>query len=292
MNRPIPDIGEVATVLGDAGDLVPTRSLEELANAARALADERPPLVAIWGGDGTVGGTLSALVAAYGQRPLPPLCFLPGGTMNCIARCVGARGTAASMLARLLARRRNGAEIPSVERTALHIGPAYGFLFGVGLIPNFLDVYNSGARQGPSRALEVFVMAAPGLFKGKHAPDPFFDPFRARITMEGEVWEGLFTNLSAGGVHCLPLGFRAYTRATERRGAFHFVAHDLKAWGAAYELVSIKLGFGMQRVQDAVVRGVRVELEKKLPFNFDGDTFDPVDRFDLLAGPTVTLLLP
>lgn len=292
MNRPIPDLREIALILGDDGGLIPTGSLDDLERAARDLAASAPPVIAIWGGDGTVGGTMSAIIRAYGDRPLPRFCFLPGGTMSCIARCIGARGTAGSMLARLGRGLREDRAISAVERTILRVNGRYGFLFGLGLFPNFLTAYNSGARQGPLKAVQVFAMAAPGLFRGRYAPDPFFDPFRARLTLENEVWEGFWTNLSAGGVHCLPLGFRAYTRATERRGAFHFIAHDLKAWGAAYELLAIKLGYGMRRVQQRATTGVRVELDRKLVFNLDGDNFEALDRFDVLAGPTITALVP
>jgi hypothetical protein len=136
------------------------------------------------------------------------------------------------------------------------------------------------------------MMAAPGLLKKRRARDPFFDPFAAELTLNGETWEGLWTNLSGGGIDCLPLGFRAYTRATEKSGCFHFVAHDLRAWGAAYELIAIKLGFGMQRVRQDITHRVQIELERKLPFNLDGDNFGPIDRFELTAGPTITALLP
>jgi diacylglycerol kinase family enzyme len=292
MNREVPDVRAVAAILGEEGEVIPTPSLGALEHAAKLLAEIGPERIAIWGGDGTLGATLTALIRAYGRRPLPDLCLLPGGTMNCIARCIGANGTAGSMLARLRLALEDGREIFSVRRSTLNLAGHYGFLFGVGLIPNFLSVYDAGLDQGPMRAFQVFMMAAPGLFRSKHAPDPFFDPFGARLHLDGQVWEGLWTNLSGGTVPCLPLGFRAYTRATERLGAFHFVAHDLRAWGAAYELAAIKLGFGMQRVKQEVTSRVLVELDRKLPFNLDGDNFDPVDRFELSTGPTITALLP
>jgi hypothetical protein len=48
----------------------------------------------------------------------------------------------------------------------------------------------------------------------------------------------------------------------------------------------------MQRVKQDVVPRVKVELDRKLPYNIDGDNFDPVDRFEIAAGPTITALLP
>lgn len=292
MNRPAPDVREICLILGDAGRPIVTDSIEALERAAREIEKLAPPVVAVWGGDGTIGATVSAIIRAYGDRDLPRFCFLPGGTMNCIARCLGARGTAGSMLARLQRALEEDRAIRAVERTTLKVNERLGFLFGLGMFPNFLTAYDDASHQGPLQALRVFAMMAPGLFRGRYAPDPFFDPFRARLTLGNEVWEGVWTSLSAGGVHCLPLGFRAYTRASERRGAFHFIAHDLKAWGAAYELLSIKLGRGMQRVQQRVTTAVRVELDRELVFNLDGDNFETLSRFDLLAGPTITALVP
>ena len=292
MNRALPDLREIASILGNTGEVLATPTLGALEDAAKQVAHAAPPVVAVWGGDGTIGGTLSALYRAYGDRKLPDLCFLPGGTMNCIARCLGARGTPGSMLARLVNALVTGRQMHRVERTPLRVGHRYGFLFGYGLIPNFLSFYDAGAHQGPLRALQVFAMTVPGLLRPRGGHDPFFDPFMARITIQGETWEGSWTSISAGGVPCLPLGFRAYTRAHETAGQFHFVAHDLRAWGAAYELVTIKLGLGMQRVKQGVTDRVLVETERKMAFNLDGDNHEELDRFELMAGARVGALLP
>jgi diacylglycerol kinase family enzyme len=268
--------------------LLETKDELELEAAAKIAEETRPGTVALWGGDGTVTTTLSAIVRAYGDAPLPSIAILPGGTVNVIAREIGVRGSAEAALRRLVSGKSR-----EIERTLIRANGRVGFLFGIGLIPNFHDVYNKSGTGGSRRAASVLAKAAMDALVGGGIAKKLFVPFRAKIESDGApLAEGEWTNLSAGGIHGLGFGFRPYRRASEERDAFHFIAHRLTPREALLEMPRVRLGYGMKRSVEAVTRHVKIELDRDLRWDFDGDTFDAVDRIELFGGTTVRILVP
>jgi len=288
-----PGSRSLARAIGRAAWLVETRSLDELARAAERAAAAAPRLVVVCGGDGTVSATLTALAAAYGDRPLPRVCLLPGGTMNVIARSLGVRGSVDAAIGRLgdaLAGRR---AVRVLRRTAIRAqGERVCFLFGVGLLARFLETYNASVR-GRRAVGRVLGDAAMGAFTGAGAVERMFAPFEARITVDGRAWEATrWTNVSAGGVAGLGFGFAPYLRAGERPGAFHLIAHSLSPIGALAQLPRIRLGRGMRDVSEDLVSHVVIEADRELVWAADGDLFPAAQRFELRAGPVLDIVVP
>ncbi len=281
--------------LRDAGaSLHATDSLQALDRAVEQLLRAKPRTIAIWGGDGTVTATLSALHAASPDRAWPTLCLLPGGTINAVARCLGARGSPLSALRRLLAR----SPSRTVQRDTLRVqtdspaGAQLGFLFGVGLIPNFVQVYKSSKHRGAAQAALRMAQAATGVFRAA-AHDPFFKPMNVEIWAGDQLWsKGPFTNISAGTIRCLPLGFPAYTRALDHPGSFHLIAHQLRAGGALLELPRIKMGRGMKRAQQDIFSKVQLRAEAPMTFSLDGDNARCGRQLVLSTGPRLTFAVP
>jgi hypothetical protein len=273
--------------------LLETTGPEDLAAAAARILDRPPSVLALWGGDGTVTGTLSALIAAGSGRALPPLLLLPGGTVNVIAREVGGRGSARAMLGRLIDRLAKDEAIARRTRTVIRCGGRAGFLFGVGLIPNFHALYNDSGAGGSRRAASVLARLTLDAVWGGRLARSLFVPFGARLTADGRLAaEGTWTNLSAGGIEGLGFGFRPYLRAAELPGGFHWVAHALTPRTAVLELPRVRLGRGISRAEQGVARRVVIELDRSLRWGFDGDTFDAAERLVLEGGLSVELLAP
>ncbi len=291
LRRALPDLTAISAQLGDTGRVFESPSLEALPHVAQAIADAAPDYLAIWGGDGTIHATLSAVTTAYAGRPLPTLCLLPAGTINTAARCIGMKGKAGRCLTRLVAAVRDGVEMTTHRRTTIRMGEQVGFLFGVGLIPNLLRGYNEAEKGGKWQSLKLFLSATKTVGVGGY--DRFFDPFHARITVNGRVWhEGTWTNVSGGGIKCLPYGLNAYIRAAEVEGKFHFIAHALNSRRTFTQLVRLQSGKGMKGVEDDVLDEVIIETETPQEYNFDGDNFPARTRFHLHAGPVVELVVP
>src|SRR5258708_31946715 len=104
--------------------ILETRSAEELARAVAQLARERPRVIAIAGGDGTVQHTLTALDRALGPT-LPPLALLGGGAYDSLAS-LGGRGGPEEKLRRLAEALGAGTGLRVTERDALRAGGQCG----------------------------------------------------------------------------------------------------------------------------------------------------------------------
>jgi diacylglycerol kinase (ATP) len=88
-------------ILGETGRVLAPVSLDDLMEQAKALALDPPAVIGIHGGDGTLHRTVAALIQAFGERPLPPIAILAGGTMNVVARSLGFRTKPERLLAAL-----------------------------------------------------------------------------------------------------------------------------------------------------------------------------------------------
>ena len=85
-------LDQLRAQLGAGGELIATPDLQALDEVTAELALAPPEILALLGGDGTLGRTLTSVVRAFGDAPLPPVAPLGGGTMNTIARSIGGRG--------------------------------------------------------------------------------------------------------------------------------------------------------------------------------------------------------
>ena len=121
------------------------RSLRELAEVAREIRNRDPGLVGICGGDGTYQKTITALIEAYGDHPMPVLLPLAGGTFNVLTTNLGLRLPAAKMLAKAMTyvrgdgqaprRRARTTTIPVLEVLEERSGKReFGFIFGNGVV--------------------------------------------------------------------------------------------------------------------------------------------------------------
>ena len=186
-NRRNPKLAaRLGDVLGDAGRVIAARSLEMLEAEARTLAAAPPRIIAVHGGDGTLHKTLSALIPAWGERSLPPIAILGGGTMNVVANSLGIRAHAIPFLARLVKQTRGGALPEVIHRRCLRVGDQVGFVFGNGVLANFLVEYYGGRRYGPVRALGLLTR----LFFSSLVGGPFARRvgrrFQGRVSIDGE----------------------------------------------------------------------------------------------------------
>ncbi|HEX7599847.1 MAG TPA: acylglycerol kinase family protein, partial [Polyangia bacterium] len=177
--------GRFSSILGETGYVVSPTSSEELAAQARKVAEAHPSIIGVHGGDGTLHWTVTALLRAYGQRPLPPLALLVGGTMNVVASSLGIQVQPETLLAQLAAGERAGLQPKVIARCCLKIvlgtpkgfpnPPAtvrgeqssptphagiqeeFGFVFGTGLISNFLEEYYAKGAYGAGRAISILI---------------------------------------------------------------------------------------------------------------------------------------
>ena len=86
-NRKEPDLHrDLEAILGDIGRVESPDGFDAVNALALRLLDEKPEVIAINGGDGTLGVVMTALHKAWDDSPYPQILLLRGGTMNTVAK--------------------------------------------------------------------------------------------------------------------------------------------------------------------------------------------------------------
>ena len=272
--------------------LLETRTPDELSKAAKQLAQDRPRVLAIAGGDGTVTHTVTALWQAMGGQ-LPPLALLGGGAYDSLAP-LGGRGDAEDRLKRLALAVSSGAELQSVERDTLRVEGRCGFRFGVGLPVRFIEAIYATGSTGPwaSTRLLAHVFAS-SLSVGAFARK-LYALMDLRVRLDGEEWPRVpIYGLVCSTVAEAGLGLRPFRRATEQPGAFQALGLTAGPRQFALELPRLLLGLPARR--DRLLEGVgeKLELSARAPLSWllDGEIYSSATgKITVSLGPRVSLV--
>ncbi len=305
MNRRRPGVvGALARIIAPLGHAAVARSTptpEAIADVAAEFAERDIDILALNGGDGTNHVTLTEFIRVWGDRPLPRLLLLRGGTMNTVARGMGVvRGRPTTLLLRTVEALRHGADVPSVEFDLLRVAtdqghPQYGFIFGNGLISNFLDVYYSYREPSPWVGFKVLCRATVAAATGGAAAERFFRRVTADVSLDDKPWARRdWLSVTAATVPEIGLGFRPWHRANERPGHLHSVGFGCGPLGVVASLPAVRLGLppSNPRIVDAVCSRLELRYDRPQGFIVDGDYHAPVKAVNLTAGPRVTILTP
>jgi diacylglycerol kinase family enzyme len=250
----------------------------------------------VHGGDGTLHRTLTALWRAFGERPLPPIAILGGGTMNVVTSSLGIRASAVPFLERMAAMSRAGQAPKLLYRRCMCIDGTLGFVFGNGLLANFLVDYYEGGAYGPARAVWLlFRLFCSALIRG-----PFvrrvFRRFRGRVTVDGNVLD--FPDLMAVGaatVREVGMGFKLLHRADDDPERFAVLAIHAGALALVQDLLAVRTGRGIspRRAQSALAVEMRIEpAEQGTPYTIDGDLYRTTGPMRITIGPKLAIVDP
>ncbi|MDB4962836.1 MAG: diacylglycerol kinase [Myxococcales bacterium] len=290
----------LARMIGRHDQLATTRSIEELEQACAQLASDRPEIVAICGGDGTLHQTLTALIRSYGDRPLPAIAILRGGAMNIVATSLGIHGHPVDHLRALVELKRRGglASLPASSRFAhplLQIGDRYGFMFGAGVIHDFLEAYYATGRPSPLTAARLLLRAAASTLVGGPLSKQLCQPVHAHVVTDGRVWpRDQFAALCAATIEQIGLGFRPFYRCREDAERFSVLGIDTSPLGLLRELPRVRAGKPMHpsKVIDEIAREVTIASadHRALGYMIDGDLYACDGALTILRGPVLELV--
>lgn len=310
-NRRDPDLAErFARILGPAGRVVTPASLEDLPVQAARLAEAPPSVIGIHGGDGTLHQTIAALAKAFGHSgdatgghhsldpiPLPPVAILTGGTMNVVASSLGIRAQPERLVAQLAEDARAGRKHELAFRRCLRVGDSFGFVFGNGLMANFLEEYY--AKGGGYGALRASYILARTFVSGMVAGDYARRMFRR---FEGKVWVGedllpwtSLTGVGAATVREVGMGFKLNHRADEDRDLFSVVAIHAGPVMLATDLLPVHRGRGIApgHAWNAVASRLVIEpAPNSTAYTIDGDLYRSNGRLEIGLGPLLGFVRP
>src|SRR5438067_10959285 len=185
-NRNWPLASQALRKAAPGAALYETRTERELHEAAERVGRDRPRVVAIAGGDGTVTHTVTALADALGDD-LPPLALLGGGAYDSLAP-LGGKGDAEDRLRRLSEALASGTELRIEQRDTLRIEGRCGFRFGVGLPVRFIEAVYATGRAGPLTSTRLLARAFwSSLRRGRFARR-LYAPMDLRVRLDGAEW--------------------------------------------------------------------------------------------------------
>jgi diacylglycerol kinase (ATP) len=273
-----------------------TRSLEELAQVTRSLAERGTDAVILAGGDGSYMAGTTALHDAFGDA-MPRVGFAPGGTVSTVARNWGFRGSEKAYSARIVRAAANGTarvtRRPTLRVRDEHGGDRVGFIFGAGLVANFFDAYYADGKLGYGAAARIVARIFAGSFYGGALASKVLARAPAALVVDGEpAAPRAWSLVAASVVRDLGLRMHVLYRAAEREDRFHLVASPLPAGALGPQLPRVLLGQPLRGEGHVDVLAAEAELTfegGRGTYVLDGDVFT-TSRARVSAGPVLDYL--
>jgi len=294
-NRLYPERRErLARRLGEHGEVLAPGSLEELDATAAALRARPPSVIAISGGDGTLHRVVTALIHAFGDAPLPPLAFVGGGTMNVVRSSLGLRADTPAFLDHLVATQTRGQPHDTFRRRCIDVAGRYGFIFGNGLVANFLDAYYEGGQSGQGRAAWLLGRTLGSALIGGPFRERLFRRFRGRVTVDGQVLGGsdhvavLIATVSEVG-----FGMKLNPQADQDPERMSVLVLEADALALLRDVPSVRLGWGLAPGHGQAHLATRAELtpdDGQNVFTLDGDMYRESGTLVVKVGPHLDLV--
>ena len=293
-------LGDLERASAGRAEIIATKTLSELDEACRRIAEQGTDCVALSGGDGTFMAGLTALTGAFAERArsgtggFPRLALLPGGTVATVARNWGSTGPAPALLARLL---RDGTGARVSPRPTLRVtddaGSRVGFIFGTGLVARFFGVYYEAGAGGQAGAARIVARVFAESFYGGSYARRVLDPLPCTIDVDGrrlvpEAWSLICCSVVRDvGLHLL-----VNHRAGEDFERPHLVASALSPTRLGPRMPYVLAGksIGGEHHFDDLVRTFTVRFGNAGgPYVLDGDVFRSTS-VTVGAGPAIDVV--
>lgn len=278
-------------IVGDTGKVYETRSIDELPDVAKDFIARGLDILAVNGGDGTTHIALTHFIPIYGERPLPKLLSLRGGTMNTISKSIKHKGKGENILSSVVKKIREGKPLDIIRQPLLKINEKYGFMWGYGIVGNFLEAYYKGTTLGPWQAVKVVTrIVASAIFRTQFAKD-IFAVVPTRLTIDGKKFDlpQCRVVLSAA-IKEMGLGAKLAYRAYEKPGYIHIRATEKPPYHIVPYTAHLFAGWEVPGVIDEVARDVIAETEGFPPYTVDGELYRDTNVFHLSQGPVLQVI--
>ena len=292
-----PGFVERVEALMPPGRVRATWSAEEIGPALEGFQERGLDLLALVGGDGTVGATLTRLLEGWPAETRPAVALLAGGTVNTIPKALGGGGAPEAHLRRLL---RGGARAesrrPLVCVRAEDGEKRSGMIFAMGAAVRWLELYYGDSAMGVRGAASVVGRVLGSMTVGGELAKQVFEAAEVEIEVDGEgVGLERSTLLGASSVRDVGLGFQPFHSAGSEPESFHFLASDAGPARLALELPALRLGLEPRRscMRHYSAKRVALRFAEPQPWSVDADLHPATTRFTLEATePLRFVLLP
>lgn len=278
-------------ILGQRGQLAVTNSIAELESVAADFKAKDIEVLAINGGDGTISRTLTAFIRCYGEHPLPKIAILGGGTINVLRTNLGTRGRPEDVLFRLVEQHSAGASFKLQRTPTICVEDTYGFLFGDGIVANFLDLFYRRKTNALGSILLIVRLYWAALFNRElfqsivNSQEYRLSPRNSR-PLEG----------SAAAVMCstlvrMPLGARFFTLLDKNPDKMECISFQLDENKILWQLPVMLMGTALQMnlwQQRICSSDIEIKADSGRRYTVDGELFTAKsDTIKVTMGPQI-----
>jgi len=214
--------------------------------------------------------------------------------MNTVPNSLKIKGTTEGLLKNIIKKYRRQEEPELFEQQTLKINGRYGFMFGNGLVANFLKAYYQGKATGPLKALEVSWRLVTSSMLRTEYSRRLFDHFNAEVVVDGQKVP--FTEY-AGILSCtireIGLGFSPMYRAYEREGYLPFIIlARINPARLASKVHRLYLGkpTNLPQAYEDIGKEIIIRSSNPPSYTIDGDIFPGEEEMTISVGPRVKFI--
>jgi diacylglycerol kinase family enzyme len=269
-----------------------TKSLADLERLAKELPGRKPAAVGIWGGDGTISQTLSAIIPAYdaAHAPLPSFLFFSGGTMNYTSK-YACRQNPQEHVADVIAASKAGKAPTSRTLDLIQAGGHYGFIFGAASISDILKEYYQQGKGGMLPALGLIISLSM-----EHLAtfgDGIFRPGKFEVAVDGKKLKRTSWNMLLAGKHGhIGMDVDVFPGVIKQPGVMGYLAADIDPLEIPHTALYLNSGGkpGRDRTYAGTCKEFTLASPKPFTYTVDGELYDSPGKLAVAMGPSIIVL--
>lgn len=287
-------LDHMSFIIGDKASCKPTDDIADLYRVAEEFKTRDIDVLAISGGDGTIHCTLTTFLKVYGEKPLPKIYFLRGGTLNTIAATLGVKGSTEKLMSNLLIKYHEDKTFDIKKLRLTKINDEYGCIFGMGVIYNWMDDYYSNPNLNPwvaAKTLTRSILSA--VVNGKQC-QKMFKRFDADVFVNGKKWPyANYCAVFSGSIRQLGLEFNVFNSMLHQNEKFHATGISMTPHELLPHVKPLHDGKPIKAagVIEEAAETMEIYCAESMPYTIDGDMLPGVKEFKLSAGPEITVLV-
>jgi len=268
------------------------QNLTDLKKTIKSYKTLKSDYICIAGGDGTIHLVISELINAFKPAPVPPVLILKEGTMDNIAKSVHLKGRGPALLTRLIKAVNEDREIPNEERYTMKINDKYCFLFGTGLITNFLNKAYSGREKGFIRNIQVALMTAKEAFLNVKDGEIFQLTEQEIFIDKKRIPYNSIYGILSGTVEHVGMSFSPLINAVQTDGTFQMILLSMSPRKIIGNINKIRTGQKIKSEGYLNVFGKSLVIKQKEIFEYtmDGDIYTANKKLEIKTGPVIKLV--
>jgi len=268
------------------------QNVEDVLPVIKSYQSQNIDYICIGGGDGTIHLVLSEILKVCKPDEIPPILILKDGTMNNISRSIKLKGVGPAILKRLITKISENSLIETEDRFTLKIKDKYCFLFGTGLVTNFLDKVYSGTEKGFFRNVQVGMMAIKDIFMDENNCEIVKLTEQAIFIDDKKVLINPVSGILAGTVEHIGMSFYPLKDAVHNTGKFQVIVLGLSAGKILLNLNKIRTGKRIKSPKYFNAPGESILIKQKGMFSYtmDGEIYNAENELRVSAGPIIKLV--